>query len=385
MSKELQTLQTEIAALKTHNNEIMAIVNSDSPLTHKIKAMLDQPKIRTEFLALLPEVANREQILKAETQAMIFDIMQSAELQMCTPQSFLFSLKDSLSRGLRIGSAHKEAYLVKFNNKKGKDENGKEIWSNEAKIMVGYRSYINKAWNDYKIRLSPGTITTEEVQYIKKYDDAAGVLEIDIPLGKETRLHTKENISYVYITAIYPDGTRWSKMYTTESMEEKSKTSKWENKVKVRQLGKVWHEGDRVTDYKEMLHKAAIISFSKTLPERSLAELADFDHRMIESLEDITPAAKMITDQTASINAILQAQSEVIDTETGEILSSDVEISLEDRVNSMIAEIHMDREQTGTEDYKDVINSEEFKNLWSEIKSSHNKELLGKISEAMGV
>lgn len=404
MSTELQVLQNEITALRTHNNEVMAIVNSDTPLTHKIKAMLDQPKIRSEFLALLPDVTNREQILRSEIQSIIFDIMQSPELQQCTPHSFLFSLKDSLARGLRIGSAHKEAWLVKFNSKK-KDASGKDVWMNEAKIMVGYRAYINKAWNDNKVRFVVGTITKDEVQYVV-FDRSAGKLEINIPLGKETKLHTRDNIEYVYVTSIAPDGSKWSDLYPKEQIEEKSKVGKWEgkgdNKTKVYKLGAVWESTDRSTDYKEMLHKGAIILFSKMMPQRSLAELADFDHRQLESMQDITPAAPTLpalSAPTTAINDILgKTLDEQFDPQTGEITedatteqSSPVDannaqaetIPLIDRVHGMIARIHMDREQQGTADYENVTGTDEFRALWAEVKASGDKTLLGDVSAAM--
>lgn len=280
-------MSNELAELKQANAEIMAIISNDTPLTHKIKALIEQPNIKKEFLALIPEVVNQEQILKAEIQSMIFDIMQSTELQQCTPQSFLFCLKDSLARGLRIGSTYKEAWLVKFSNKKGAN------WVNEAKVMVGYRAYINRAWNENKMRFSVGTITKDEMQYVTKWDKQRGQLEINIPLGKESKLHTRDNIEYVYVTAIFEDGSTWSDLYTKEAMEEKSKVGKWQgsgdNKVKVFELGAVWQSKDRKTDYKEMLHKAAIIQFSKLLPQRSLSELADFDHTQIETMQDVTP------------------------------------------------------------------------------------------------
>lgn len=378
MGSELQILQDEIVALKTYNNEVMAIVNSDTPLTHKIKSMLDQPKIRQEFLALLPDVVNKEQILRSEIQSIIFDIMQSPELQQCTPQSFLFSLKDSLARGLRIGSAYKEAWLVKFNNKK-KGDNGKDIWVNEAKIMVGYRAYVNKAWNDNQLRLVVGTITSDELKLTRRiqttnpvnghiiteevpcisFDRSEGRLEINIPLGKETKLHTKDNIEYVYVISVAPDGSKWSDLFTKEAIEEKSKVGKWEgkgeDKTKVYKLGAVWESKDRATDYKEMLHKGAIIAFSKMMPQRSLAELADFDHRQLESLQDVTPQQKdnvaAISAPTSAINDIIAGKSldEQFNPQTGEITPRDP-------LNASI-DAAMDT-QNHSEDLRDMVGEE---------------------------
>lgn len=381
MNTELEILQDEMQSLKTHNNEIMAIINSDSPLTHKIKAMLEQPKIRNEFLALLPDAGNREQILRAEIQSMAFDIMQSNELQQCTPQSFLFCLKDSLSRGLRIGSIHKEAWLIKFISKK-KGENGLEVFINEAKIMVGYRAYINKAWNENKTRFVVGTITKEEVQYVI-FDRSEGKLEINIPLGKETKLHTKENIEYVYVTSIADNGNKWSDLYTKEAIEEKSKIGKWENKNKIYGLGKVWNSSDRLTDYKEMLQKGAIIAFSKMLPSRGLNELANFDHRQLESIKDITPPKhnQALSDPASAINEILNRKTEERSTDDNMedvisiiTISEDETDPLSNRTANMYNRI-LDKEP-------EIGKSVEFKNLMSDLKVAGDKDSIGMLNGA---
>lgn len=371
MSKEL-ALQEEIKQLRTQNNEVMAIINSDSPLTHKIKGMLEMPKIRGEFLALLPDVSNKEQILRTETQAIIFDIMQSTELQQCAPQSFLFCLKESLARGLRIGSTHKEAWLIKFSTKrKEKDENGKDVWDNQAKIMLGYRSYINRAWNENKTRLSVGTITTEEMKFVTKWDKSRGILDINIPLGQETKVHTRESIAYFYVSALYEDGSTWSELYTKEAIEEKSKTAKWGKDangkaIKVYGLGNVWESSDRATDYQQMGFKSAIQWFCKMQPARSLAELADFDHTQLEMLQDITPPKSTADDLNERFLGITDDKPNH-DPETGEVTE---EPTLIDRVNTARMEKAM-----GTLDEAVWIA------LYQEVKASGDKEAIGRMNE----
>lgn len=296
---DLQLLEDEIRYLRNTNTQLMATVNSDAPVTHKFKAYLAMPKIKQEFLDLIPPGTNKEQILKTEMQSLIFDIMQSDELQKCTAESFLFCLKDALSRGLRIGSVHKEAWPIKFTKKVGGN------FINEAKIIPGYRGYINRAWNEHKIRLVPGTIAKDEVQYVKKYDSMRGILDIEMPLGSETKLHTRENIEYVYITAIYPDGSSWSQLYTKEAIEEKSKTGKGYGENRKFDLGAVWKSTDRLTDYKEMLHKGAIIQFCKTMPERSLQELVSLEY--IPEVKDVTPSP---VSSTSDLNKEIFAEVE---------------------------------------------------------------------------
>lgn len=68
---------------------------------------------------------------------------------------------------------------------------------------------------------------------------------------------------------------------------------------------------------------------------------------------------------------------------SGDNATPDEPASLSDRVYSMIAEIHMDRECVGTDDFQDIANSDGFKTLWAEVKKSGDKDLLGAISGAV--
>lgn len=61
----------------------------------------------------------------------------------------------------------------------------------------------------------------------------------------------------------------------------------------------------------------------------------------------------------------------------------DEAVTLTDRVNSMVANIEMDKECVGTDDYQNVTETKEFIDLWAEIKASGKKDLLGKISAAI--
>lgn len=85
----------------------------------------------------------------------------------------------------------------------------------------------------------------------------------------------------------------------------------------------------------------------------------------------------------AAFLAELKIAAAEADAKPKEVPFDDEPASLEDRVNTAVAAIHMDRECFGTDDYQDVTESADFKALWSDVKASGNKELLGKISAAM--
>ena len=54
--------------------------------------------------------------------------------------------------------------------------------------------------------------------------------------------------------------------------------------------------------------------------------------------------------------------------------------ALSERKNSMIARLSIDLEAVGTDDYEDLANSQEFKNLLKEIEAFGNEVMLGELS-----
>jgi len=298
MTENKNALQVQIDELTTQNNALMGVINSDSPMTKKIKAFLQQPNVRDQYLALIPDGQNKENILQKEIHSLLWDVFNGKDLDRCTMQSLIGCLKDTLSRGLRIGSSFGEAWIIKVNTKVGTD------WVNTAVIYTGYRAYINKAWNEYKIRLSVGTIATDELQYYS-YDPVKRTLTCTMTLQDRTSMHTQENISDVFVTAQFDDGSTRTELFSAEALREKSKVKGKDGM----QLGFVWRSTQRKTDHKEMLHKAAIISFCKLLPQQSLNELSVFDHRNTEiAMEDVTPQPSAAPTPVDIINRTLAGE-----------------------------------------------------------------------------
>lgn len=96
-------------------------------------------------------------------------------------------------------------------------------------------------------------------------------------------------------------------------------------------------------------------------------------------IKDVTPK---MSENVASLNKeFLDIDSEPsFDSETGEVTE---ELTLIDRVNTMCANIAMDEMNKGTEDYIGVLDSEDFKVLWAEVKATGDKTMLGKMSSAV--
>lgn len=106
----------------------------------------------------------------------------------------------------------------------------------------------------------------------------------------------------------------------------------------------------------------------------------------LDELKAISAAADEAVPFDASVPAAVLSPSQAATISKTETVAENAtvdEIPLIDRVNTMCMEIDIDREQQGTNDFKNVIESEEFKLLWAEVRKSGDKVLLGKISEAM--
>ncbi len=109
-------------------------------------------------------------------------------------------------------------------------------------------------------------------------------------------------------------------------------------------------------------------------------------HIGAENALNITPSKSTVSDLNAEFINAHPARTDPLNASIDEALAEREQpetASLSDRVYSMIAEIHMDRECVGTADFQDIANSDGFKAIWAEIKKSGDKELLGAISEAV--
>jgi hypothetical protein len=102
------------------------------------------------------------------------------------------------------------------------------------------------------------------------------------------------------------------------------------------------------------------------------------------NVEDIYP----IVGQTESTNSINEELKKSVAKKENNIQKSDDlatedDIPLKDRVNNIIMRISMDKDAIGTDDFEDVANSQELKDIWAEVKKSGDKELLQALSNVM--
>jgi recombinational DNA repair protein RecT len=276
MNDIISELKHENEVLKSKSQELDNIIYSNAPTAKKIRQLFNVQEIAQQFLMLIPDIKNQTQILAREVSSLCLDINADSDLQQCTFSSILSVLKETLSRGLRIGKAHKEAYIVSGNSK----ENDK--WVKKAQLRLGYHAYINKAYSDYNLIFDYDVVCKEEVEKgLFDYDHENGKIVHKFDPKLETKIKTRENIVFAYVKATNEKTgyTKHSRPYTKEELEERAKQVKRKGNNKEYYWGSVWKSEDRATDYSEMLKKTAITLFCKSLPQQSLNELASFEYQ----------------------------------------------------------------------------------------------------------
>lgn len=117
-------------------------MSAGTAMTHrdaepKFPALLDDAKKR--IAAVLPPDVKPERF----AQTVLSAYNRTPELQACSARSVVQALIKAAEIGLTPNSALGHAYLVPFNNKA--KVNGKDVWSKEAQLVIGYKGYIHLA------------------------------------------------------------------------------------------------------------------------------------------------------------------------------------------------------------------------------------------------
>lgn len=293
---EIEALKEHLAKLEKQNKDLHAIVDVNAPLAKNVRKLITHKL--SDIVSMLKGRRNAEAVIESQAASFLHILNNSKELSECTPISCLSTFIKTIGLGAKIGSEYKEIHFIKANNS-FKNASGVWVKTPECTHFLGYKFYVNRAWEQHKIRFTVGLLSDDEVTagFIKYYDPIDGVLELNYQPGKETAIKNKDNTKYCYVVAHLQSGVKKAELFTKEVLEEKSKVRRYKkgdsNYEMV--LGDVWNSKDRDTDYGEMLKKAAVIAFSKMLPETGINEIASYDFTIsAESsagMVDVTPTS----------------------------------------------------------------------------------------------
>ncbi len=265
----------------------------------KIRDNFEASKI--DYLNLLPETKNRDQVLATQFNNLIRDLNDNPDLYKCTSRSILEAFKKAMGLGLKIGHIYGECFLISGWNKKQSVA--------EVQLRIGYHAYINTAYRDMGVRIRVGVVCQEELDLdLFSYDPIKGVIDHKWSPNLKTKIKLLDpgqfTINNKLISPLESQGERlpagiqfvyvivekkndlgelieqhFSQPYTIYEIIERTKQKTTKNNNIQYYHGNVWRSKDRQTDLIEMVQKTALTLYMKTYPKSTLKDIAYYDYQ----------------------------------------------------------------------------------------------------------
>jgi phage RecT family recombinase len=265
-----------------------------------IKRDLFNPKTTKGFEALLPKNFDVKQF----SASLWLEIQNNSKLQEC--DNIIDLARDCANFGLLPNGLAGQCYFIPFGKK--------------AKLIIGYKGYITKL-EEAGYTIECELVTKEEVEQ-DRFEEVRGseVKIIHKPL--RTGIRNKDNIALAYAIVRKKDLQPIITVLSVEEIEEIAKTEKWTNGVKTRQLGNVWTQNQRQTDFGQMCLKTVIRNVAKKVNLAIANEMSAYEGKRDEEMKDVTPKSDNFFE-----NQLNQAkQNNLSDEEKAEIDKMDSDV-----------------------------------------------------------
>lgn len=251
------------------------VQKQSSPLDN-LKREIFSPISTKGFQALLPKNFDVKQF----AASLWLEVQNNDKLQLCI--NIIDLARDCANFGLLPNGLTGQCYLIPFYNKK------KNAY--EAKLIIGYKGYITKLEESgYTIECE--LVTKDEVDQ-GKFEEIRGseVKIIHRPL--RTGIRDRDSIALAYAIVRKEGLAPVISVLSKEEIEEMAKTEKWQkNGSKTRQLGNVWTQGQRQTDYGQMCLKTVIRNVAKKVNLAIANEMSAYEGKRDEGvMKDVTPS-----------------------------------------------------------------------------------------------
>ncbi len=237
-----------------------------------IKREIFSPKTLKGFEALLPKNFDVKQFCGS----LWLEVQNNPKLQNCN--NILDLARDCANFGLLPNTLSGQCYFIPF---KDKDKVYK------AKLIIGYKGYITKL-EEAGYTIECELVTKEEIEQ-ERFQEIRGseVSIIHRPLRNGIRDRANIALAYAIVRkeGLSPTITVLSK----EEIEEIAKTEKWVGDLKTRQLGNVWTQNQRLTDYGQMCLKTVIRNVAKKVNLAISNEMSAYEGKRDEQIKDVTP------------------------------------------------------------------------------------------------
>ena len=234
------------------------------------------------FESLLPKNFDVQQF-KA---SLFLEVKNNPKLLQC--DNIIDLARDCANFGLLPNGLAGQCYFIPFGNK--------------AKLIIGYKGYITKLEQaGYTIECE--LVTNEEIEK-GNFEEVRGS-EIKI-IHKPLRncIRTRENIALAYAIVRKQGLAPVISVLSKEEIEEMAKTEKWVNGSKTRQLGNVWTQNQRATDFGQMCIKTAIRNVAKKVDLAIANEMSAYEGKRDEQvMKDVTPSDNYYQKQVEELKA----------------------------------------------------------------------------------
>lgn len=326
----------------------------------------DLEKMKSQFAMALPKHVTPDRLLRVALTC----IQNTPKLLECDKTSLYAAIMTCAQLGLEPDGVLGHAYLIPYGNK--------------VQFIPGYKGLLALARNSGEVV----SISAHEVREHDEFEYEYGLNEV---LSHKPAHDERGEIVCFYAYAKFKDGGHHFDVMSLQEVEEIRDNSQGYIAAKKWKKESPWD-----THFVEMGRKTLIRRIAKYLPlnvQRAAAmeDYADMGKNTHLTEDGITidgdyeeqkPESKL---QSMKKDATKDHLNASIDAAMAEKQGSTVEndfIPLKDRVNNIIMRIEIDKQTIGTDDFEDVANSQELKDIWTEVKKSGDKELLDIFSKA---
>jgi phage RecT family recombinase len=234
-----------------------------------LKREIFNPKTSKGFEALLPKNFD----IKQFCASLWLEVQNNEKLQKCN--NILDLARDCANFGLLPNTLAGQCYFIPFKDK--------------AKLIIGYKGYITKL-EEAGYTIECELVTKEEIEQ-ERFEEIRGseVRIIHRPLRNGIR--DRANIALAYAIVRKEGLSPIITVLSKEEIEEIAKTEKWEGSSKTRQLGNVWIQNQRLTDYGQMCLKTVIRNVAKKVNLAIANEMSAYEGKRDEQIKDVTPSS----------------------------------------------------------------------------------------------
>lgn len=251
MAKNNTELLTKVQA----NTAVAERAAEPRTVADQVAQYLQRPDMKNQLAAALPKHLAPDRMARV----CLTEIRKTPKLMECTMTSLISCIVEAAQLGLETGPLG-HVYFVPFNTKV-KDQNGREVWVNQAQVIIGFRGFLD-------LMRRTGQIVTVGAFPIYSNDKFRLVRGFAEELMHEPATSERGELAAFYAYATTKDGGRYVEFMTLGEVNQIREMSKAKN-------GKPWTD-----HYDEMGRKTVLRRLAKWLPMST--EYADVNDRDIE-------------------------------------------------------------------------------------------------------